>query len=172
MTEPGDIGGADVETPHAPESLEADVTAYAPSVAERLAIWQRAGGVVVPIITAVFAFFMGGVLVAATGHNPWKVYKGIFSGTGLDWFFRFGHYHIDIPFTSHHVFFWWNTSTSSNPAYNLQQTLILTTTLILTGLAVSFAFRCGLFNIGGQGQYFAGSITGVYIGSRFVGMAS
>ena len=24
---------------------------------------------------------------------------------------------------------------------------------MLTGLAVAFAFRCGLFNIGGQGQY-------------------
>src|ERR671937_1511875 len=167
MTEPGDIGGADVETPHAPESLEADVTAYAPSVAERLAIWQRAGGIVTPIITAVFAFFMGGVLVAATGYNPCKVYKGIFAGSGLDWFFHFGHYHINIPFTHHHVFFWWNTSITSNAAYNLQQTLILTTTLILTGLAVSFAFRCGLFNIGGQGQYLIGVITGLWIGTSF-----
>ena len=163
------LGGEHEAAPVA-EPLEADVTAYAPSVAERLAIWQRAGGVVVPIITALFAFFMGGVLVAATGHNPWKVYKGIFSGTGLDWFFHFGHYHIDIPFTHHHVFFWWNTSITSNAAYNLQQTLILTTTLILTGLAVAFAFRCGLFNIGGQGQYFVGVITGIWVGTSFPGM--
>ena len=42
-------------------------------------------------------------------------------------------------------------------ALNLQQTLILTTPLILTGLAVAFAFRAGLFNIGGQGQYLVGS---------------
>ena len=40
----------------------------------------------------------------------------------------------------------------------MQQTLILTTTLILTGLAVAFAFRCGLFNIGGQGQYIVGAV--------------
>src|SRR5919197_433253 len=170
MSEGPDMGGTDVETPHAPEPLEADVTAYAPSVAERLAIYQRAGGIITPIITAIFAFVMAGVLVAATGHNPFKVYKGIFSGTGLDWFFHFGHYHIDIPFTSHHVFFWWNTSIASNAAYNLQQTLILTTTLILTGLAVSFAFRCGLFNIGGQGQYFVGVITGIWIGTSYPGM--
>jgi general nucleoside transport system permease protein len=41
--------------------------------------------------------------------------------------------------------------------------------LILTGIAVSFAFRCGLFNIGGQGQYIVGSIvavqTGIWFGS-------
>ena len=38
------------------------------------------------------------------------------------------------------------------------------------GLAVAFAFRCGLFNIGGQGQYLAGAILAVWIGSSFEGM--
>ena len=170
MKDQPDVLGGEHEAAPLGEPLEAEPTAYAPTVAERLAIYQRAGGIVTPIITAAFAFFMGGVLVAATGYNPWKVYKGIFAGTGLDWFFHFGHYHIDIPFTHHHVFFWWNTSIANNPAYNLQQTLILTTTLILTGLAVAFAFRCGLFNIGGQGQYFVGVITGVWIGTSFPGM--
>jgi len=158
------------ETARTPEPLEASPTAYAPSVAERLAILQRAGGVIVPLITAIFAFFMGGVVVAATGHNPLKVYKGIISGTGLPWFIHFGHYHIDIPFTNHHVFFWWNTSVQSNDAYNLQQMLIIATTLTFTGLAVAFAFRCGLFNIGGQGQYLIGVITGLWIGTNFSGM--
>ncbi len=41
---------------------------------------------------------------------------------------------------------------------NLQQTLLQTTPLILTGLAVAFAFRCGMFNIGGQGQYLVGHL--------------
>lgn len=47
---------------------------------------------------------------------------------------------------------------------------MLTTTLILTGLAVAFAFRCGLFNIGGQGQYMIGAIAGVWVGSSLSGM--
>jgi ABC-type uncharacterized transport system permease subunit len=156
--------------PKAQAPLEAEPTAYAPSVAERFAIWQRAGGVVVPVITALFAFLMGGIVVAATGHNPLKVYKGIISGTGLPWFIHFGNYHIDVPFTNHQVWFWWNTSVVNNDAYNLQQMLILATTLTLTGLAVAFAFRCGLFNIGGQGQYLVGVITGIWIGTSFSGM--
>ena len=57
-------------------------------------------------------------------------------------------------------------------ALNLQQTLILTTPLILTGLAVAFAFRAGLFNIGGQGQYLVGSMGAVWVGSSFEGMPS
>ena len=56
-------------------------------------------------------------------------------------------------------------------AFNLQQTLIATTTLILVGLAVAFAFRCGLFNIGGQGQYLTGAIFAVWIGSSFEGLS-
>jgi general nucleoside transport system permease protein len=164
-------GGTDVEAAAGAEPLAADSTAYAPSVAERMAAYQRAGGIITPVITAVFAFFMGGLVVLATGHNPLKVYSGIFTGTGLNWFFHFGHYHIDIPFTHHHVFFWWNTSIISNAAFNLQQTLLLTTTLILTGLAVSFAFRSGLFNIGGQGQYLIGVITGLWIGTSFPHLA-
>ena len=60
---------------------------YAPSVAERMALYQRAGGVVTPLLTTLIAFTIGGVVVAATGHNPLSTYKGIFEGTGLNWFF-------------------------------------------------------------------------------------
>jgi len=154
-----------------PPPLEGDPEGYAPSVARRLAFYQRAGGIVTPLLTAVFAFLMGGIVVGATGHNPLRVYKAIFEGAGLNWFLHFGNYHADLPFTNHHIWFWWDTSTNNTAAYNLTQTLLTTTPLILTGLAVAFAFRCGLFNIGGQGQYLVGAITGVYVGSRFVDMA-
>src|SRR3954471_8373290 len=164
MTEPPQ----DVPTP---EPLGEKPEAYAPSVAERLAFYQRAGGVVTPLITVVFAFLAGGTVVLATGHNPLKMYRAVWQGTGLQWFFQFGHHHIDIPFTSHHVFFWWDTDANLLAPYNLQQTLILTTTLICTGLAVAFAFRCGLFNIGGQGQYITGAIVSVWVGSSWAHMA-
>jgi general nucleoside transport system permease protein len=140
---------------------------YAPSVAERLAFYQRAGGIVTPVITTVVAFLVGGLVVLATGHNPISVYRGIWNGTGLSWFFHFGSYHLDVPFSDNHFWFWWDTA--SIDAFNLQQTLLTATTLALTGLAVAFAFRCGLFNIGGQGQYLVGAITGVWVGSSFTG---
>jgi simple sugar transport system permease protein len=164
-----DLDPTDVERT-APEPLAADPEAYAPTVARRLAFYQRAGGIVTPLLTAVFAFFMGGIVVLATGHNPLTTYKAIFEGAGLNWFFHFGSYHIDLPFTNHHIWFWWDTNTNHTAAYNLTQTLLTTTPLILTGLAVAFAFRCGLFNIGGQGQYLVGAIVAVYVGSRFVDM--
>jgi ABC-type uncharacterized transport system permease subunit len=114
---------------------------------------------------------MGGIVVLSTGHNPVTTYKAIFEGSGLNWFFHFGSHQITIPGTDHHVWFWWDTNTNHVAAYNLTQTLITTTPLILTGLAVAFAYRCGLFNIGGQGQYTVGAIVGVFVGSRFVELA-
>ena len=142
-----------------------------PSPAARLALYQRAGGIITPVLTALVAFFVGGiVVVATTGKNPFSTYRAIFDGAGLNWFFKVGHHSIHIPFTSAHVWFPWDTSNLSQPGFNLQQTLILTATLILTGLAVAFAFRCGLFNIGGNGQYTVGAIAAVQTGIWFSGM--
>jgi ABC-type uncharacterized transport system permease subunit len=135
---------------------EAEPGGYAPNVVQAPPVRRRGGALVLPVVTAIIAFFMGGLVVLATGHNPLRTYKAIFDGSGLSWFFQFGHYHIDLPFTSHRVFFWWNTDTNALAPFNLTQTLILTTSLVFTGLAVAFAFRCGLFNIGGQGQYITG----------------
>ena len=60
---------------------------------------------------------------------------------------------------------------ASTASYNLSQTLLQTTTLILCGLAVAFAFRCGMFNIGGQGQYFVGFFVANWLGVDFAGMS-
>ena len=140
-----------------------------PSVAERLAFYQRAGGVLAPLLTALIAFIIGGlVILATTGKNPLSTYHAIFDGTGLNWFFDVGSHSIGLPFSETKVWFPWDTG--SLAALNLQQTLIIVTPLILTGIAVAFAFRCGLFNIGGSGQYTVGALVGVQFGVWFAGM--
>jgi ABC-type uncharacterized transport system permease subunit len=128
-------------------AVEAEQEPGAPvGLAARLELWQRTGGVLTPLLTTIFAFFMGGLVVLViSGKNPLNTYKEIFNGSGLNWF---GSY-CDFPCRS---------------AGNLQQTLIQFTVLILTGLAVAFAFRCGLFNIGGQGQYIVGTVVAIQIG--------
>ena len=128
---------------------------------------QKAGGIAVPLLTTLLAFFIGGLVVlATTGKNPLTTYKAIFEGSGLNWFLEVGSYEIGIPFTETRVWFPWDTSFDSFAALNLQQTLIAYVPLVLTGLAVAFAFRCGMFNIGGQGQYLVGSIMAVWVGSE------
>ncbi|HZP73350.1 MAG TPA: ABC transporter permease [Gaiellaceae bacterium] len=140
MTEPG-------YTPSPEQAAETG------TLAARIALKQRAGGIVVPIVTVVIAFLMGGLVVLATGHNPLLAYRAIFNGAGLNWIFH--------P----------TTSMASTASYNLSQTLLQTTTLILCGLAVAFAFRCGMFNIGGQGQYFVGFFVANWLGVDFASMS-
>jgi general nucleoside transport system permease protein len=122
--------------------------------AARLSLSQRAGGIAVPVATVLLAFLIGGLVVLATGHNPLAAYRDIFNGAGLNWVFH--------P----------STSTQTTAGYNLSQTLLQSSTLILTGLAVAFAFRCGMFNIGGQGQYFVGLIVANWLGVSFAGMST
>ncbi|MGH2910573.1 MAG: ABC transporter permease [Solirubrobacteraceae bacterium] len=135
---------------------EADETggAAARSPASLTAFRRGLSGVTIPILTAVIAFIAGGLIVLATGHDPLTTYSSIFDGTGLNWLFP-----------------WVGGSQRATAAGNLQQTLIQATPLLLVGLAVAFAFRAGMFNIGGQGQYTVGGIVAVWIGSSFSGMA-
>jgi general nucleoside transport system permease protein len=130
---------------------DSEVLAQTP--ASRLAGYLRGGGVIVPLLTTLLAFLVGGLVMLVTGKDPIAVYEAIWKGTGLQWIFP------------------WTTGADRDlAASNLQQTLIITTPLILTGLAVAFAFRAGLFNIGGQGQYIVGSIVAVWVGSSFADM--
>jgi simple sugar transport system permease protein len=126
------------------------------TLAARFAVKQRAGGIIVPIVTLLLAFLVAGVVVAATQHSVHKALlagRDIFNGAGLNWIFH--------PTTNIQVL----------ASYNLSQTLIQTSTLILTGLAVAFAFRAGMFNIGGQGQYFMGIIVANWVGVAFATMS-
>ncbi|SEO31550.1 nucleoside ABC transporter membrane protein [Amphibacillus marinus] len=51
--------------------------------------------------------------------------------------------------------------------YFFGETIRQTIPLILTGLAVAFAFRTGLFNIGAEGQVFVGWVSAVWVGISF-----
>ncbi|MDQ2889186.1 MAG: ABC transporter permease [Gemmatimonadota bacterium] len=49
-------------------------------------------------------------------------------------------------------------------AYGFGQVLYKATTLSFTGMAVAFAYRAGLFNIGGEGQLAAGGLAAALVG--------
>jgi simple sugar transport system permease protein len=126
------------------------------SVTGLQAFYDRAGGLLVPVAAAFLAFLIGGIVVLITEKSataPFEAYKAIFEGTGVTWF---------IP----------GVGETAEEARDLQQTLLITTPLILTALAVAFAFRCGMFNIGGQGQYWVGLLTAIWFGTHFAGAPS
>ncbi|MEA2177948.1 MAG: ral nucleoside transport system permease protein [Solirubrobacteraceae bacterium] len=135
-----------------PEPVEPQRTS-SQVLATQLAEHLRAGGWFTAVLTTIAAFFAGGLVVLVTGRDPISTYNAIWQGTGLDW-----------------IFPWVTGDDRTIAALNLQQTLLATGPLILAGLAVALAFRAGLFNIGGQGQYIAGSVAAVWVGSSFADM--
>jgi simple sugar transport system permease protein len=51
-------------------------------------------------------------------------------------------------------------------------TLFYATPLIFTGLAVAVAFRCGLLNIGAEGQLYVAALATAFVGIRFGGVVT
>ncbi len=120
----------------------------------RAGLQERAGGFLVPLAATVLAFLIGGLVVLLTGHNPVTAYQAIFEGAGFNWPYQ-----------------WLTGQETRESARDLQQTLRAATPLILAALAVAFAFRCGLFNIGGQGQYWVGFIFALLVGTHLEGLS-
>ncbi|MFN0110488.1 MAG: ABC transporter permease [Blastocatellia bacterium] len=99
-----------------------------------------------PLIAVLAAFVIGGVVVLAIGDNPFTVYRLLISSA-------FGLFDAMGNFT-------WD---------NWGYTLFYATPLIFTGLAVSLAFKCGLLNIGAEGQLTVGAFAAAWIGFTFDG---
>jgi simple sugar transport system permease protein len=108
------------------------------------------------LLTVFLALIVGGLAMAFTGANPLGVYKDLVVGAGFDWPFHL------IPGNPLGV----NALLAEN---NLVATLVLFTPLVLTGFAVAFAFRCGLFNIGGTGQFWVGSVCALVVAQHVGG---
>jgi simple sugar transport system permease protein len=137
-----------------PEQLPPSPDTPAPTTSSALAaFYERAGGFLIPVVATLVAFLIGGLVVLITGHNPLSAYRAIFEGTGFNYLFP-----------------WISEEERRGAARDLQQTLLLAAPLMLTALAVAFAFRCGLFNIGGQGQYWVGFIAALWVGTHVHGL--
>src|SRR5690348_2509821 len=101
-------------------------------------------GLAMPLGSVVLAFVIGGIIVAATGGNPFSAYAALVCG-------GFG-----IGCTQ-----------GENPALQISNTILFVIPLITAGVAVALPFRAGLFNIGAEGQLLAGSIACTAVGIKF-----
>lgn len=102
-----------------------------------------------PIGSVIFAFVIGGVVVAITKGNPFLAYQALIcGGTGL---FCYG---------------------GENAAFQISNTIVFTTPLILTGIAVAIGFKAGLFNIGAEGQLVMGIIASTVVGIKLASWPS
>lgn len=114
-----------------------------------------------PEVWAAFGQGIGAGLVAA-GASVVKAYSAFFEGA-------FGNpARILSGFQ-----IWLETGDSARllrAIYPITEGLRLATPYIFAGLAVALGFRCGLFNIGAEGQYFIGGLASVYVGYAVKGL--
>ncbi len=95
----------------------------------------------VPVIAILSGFALGALVVIVTGRSTGDMFRAVLQGaTGVNL-----------------------GAGTFNPRY-LGEFLVQTMPIVLTGLAVGFAFRTGLFNIGAEGQLIAGSMAAIAVG--------
>ena len=96
------------------------------------------GAFLVPLLSILLAFVIGGIIMAALGADPFLAVKYLFQGA-------FG------------------------SKAGIGTTLAKATPLMFTALCACFAYRCGVFNLGGEGQFLMGSIA-AFLTCYFTGL--
>jgi simple sugar transport system permease protein len=101
---------------------------------------KRNNAVLIPIVCVLLGFAVAVVIVFATGKAPGGMFLAMlqsFSGVNAE-------------------------AGTFNPRY-IGEFVVQSMPIILSGLAVGFAFRVGLFNIGAEGQLMMGSLASIAV---------
>ncbi len=155
-TDPTDRPGvvdaaADDGPPPAPDAVATE--------ARRAPVWQRALlALRGPVLSIVTALAVGAVVLVFTDPDTLGSWSKFSSNPGRA--FR-DSWHLVAD--AYEALF---RGAFGTPAA-WSETFVAATPLILAGLAVGFAFRSGLFNIGGSGQALLGSLTAAYVGFHY-----
>ena len=96
--------------------------------------WWDLQPILIPLYALLLSFFVGGVLIALIGVNPFEAYWALLRG-------MFG-----------------------SPE-RIAGSIARSVPFIGSALALAFAFRAGLFNIGAEGQLLLGGITAAWVGT-------
>ncbi|MGE4324600.1 MAG: ABC transporter permease [Pseudodonghicola sp.] len=100
---------------------------------------SRAWSLATPLLAVVATMIFGGLLFAALGKNPFVSIETIF------WEPLFGEFSF----------------------YYRPQLLVKGAPLVLIAIGLSLGFRAGIWNIGAEGQYIMGALTGAGVGLAF-----
>lgn len=96
--------------------------------------------ILVPVLSVLFSFFAGAVMITGIGGNPAEAFGFLFRGA-------FG------------------------TRANIGETVVKAVPLIFTGLAATFAYKSGVFNLGAQGQFTMGAVVSIWISLTLRGIS-
>jgi simple sugar transport system permease protein len=164
---------------------EGQDTPEAKASVPKTARWRRVlQGLAAPALAVLTALIIGAVVIAITDATVVEAYRNFLSAPGkalaATWravatsygaLFEgaFGSPRGLIEATRVYL-------STNDPAplvealWPITESLVAATPYILTGLAVALGFRCGLFNIGVEGQFFMGALASAWVGYTFTNL--
>ena len=116
----------------------------------------------IPSLAVLTGLIIGAIVIAISGANVFTAYGALFTGsfgspteliTGIRIFFSTG-----------------DTASLVKAIYPFTESLVTATPYIFAGLSVALGFRCGLFNIGAEGQFFIGALCSAFVGYSIKGL--
>jgi simple sugar transport system permease protein len=146
----------------------------------RLTTWNW-HAVLVPFLAVISALIIGAVFIAAFDPVVWEAFgEGLGAGLSAAWQSVVRAYSalfagaFGSPANIVAGIRTYTQTGESAPLITairpLTESIRITTPYIFAGLAVALGFRCGLFNIGAEGQYFVGGLATVFVGYAVKGL--
>jgi len=116
----------------------------------------------VPALAVLTGLIIGGFAILISGANVFTAYGALFVGSFGD----------PVRFFTgfQQLFTTGETAGLLRAIYPITESLVAATPYIFAGLSVALGFRCGLFNIGAEGQFFIGALCSAYVGYSIVGL--
>ena len=116
----------------------------------------------IPALAVLSGLILGAIVILVSGENPLVAYGALFEGS-------FGN-PIDF-FQGLQIYFaTGETKELLRAIYPFTESLVTATPYIFAGLSVALGFRCGLFNIGAEGQFFIGALCSAFVGYSIKGL--
>ncbi len=144
-------------------------------------LWQS---LLVPVLAVFTGLVLGGVVIAATDKgvaeafgnfsaDPGAAFKSIWTAIATAYGALF-YGSLGSPREILEGFRVYlstgDSATLLKAIYPLTESLVTATPYIFAGLSVALGFRCGLFNIGAEGQFFMGALGAAFVGYSIKGM--
>jgi simple sugar transport system permease protein len=138
----------------------------------------------VPLLAVFTGLVIGAIVIAITDATVVAAFRNFFRapGTALraTWqavstaYGALFHGSIGSPAEIYHAIQVYRATGENGPLlqafWPITESLVASTPYIFAGLAVALGFRCGLFNIGAEGQFFIGALCSAWAGYKLIGI--
>ncbi|MDN5660964.1 MAG: ABC transporter permease [Brevibacterium aurantiacum] len=151
-------------SPAAPSPAPPPTAGAEPGKEQNLLQEILSGSWLVSVLSIVVALLLGGVLIAVSNAEVVAAAQNFLGAPGAFFSTLFSTVGEAYSALFRGSIFDWNARTPERAIRPLTESLVSGTPLILTGLGIAMAFRCGLFNIGGQGQVILGATIAGFLG--------